>query len=61
MSNISNISDMSNISDISDISDTREIALMIQLWRVLGGWVFGVGRWVTYQLPIYSSLGLDKK
>ena len=32
---------------------------MIQLWRVLGG-VGWVGRWVTYQLPISSSLGLDQ-
>ena len=32
---------------------------MIQLGRVLGG-VGWVGWWVTYQLPISSSLGLDQ-
>ena len=37
---------------------TREIALMIQLGRVLVG--FGWLGWVTYQLPISSSLGLDQ-
>ena len=38
-------------------------ALMIQIGKVLGGVgvVGGCCWWVTYQLPLSSSLGLDQK